>query len=110
MILDDMSSRTDMFDGLGAALGLLLGGLGLVVLGVAGLAVWLARRHPMAAGIVLCVFGVLAAGSGVLVVQSLGSSVVMPMVLGGLLVGGIGFGAAVGASSRTIDSPGGYPQ
>lgn len=110
LVLDDMTSRTDMFDGLGVALGLLLGGLGVVVLGVAGLAVWLAPRHPLGAGIVLCVFGVLVAGVGVLAVPSMGASVAAPFVLGGLLVGGIGFGAAVGASSETIDSPGGYPQ
>lgn len=110
VVVLDMQTRTDDFDGLGVLLGLVLGGLGAVLLAVAGLAAWLARRHTWGAGVMLCVLGLLMAGVGVLVLQAFGSMMAAPIVLTGLLVGGIGFGAAVGASSGTIGSSGGYPR
>ncbi len=110
MVALDLRTRTDDFDGLGVLFGAVLSGLGVLLLGVAGLAVWLAHRHPFRAGVVLCVFGSLVAGLGVLALQTFGVVLAVPLVLGGLLVGGIGFGAAVGASAKPVGSAGGYPQ
>ena len=110
LVVQDENSHSDSFDGFGTFLGLSLGVLGIVLLTVAVTAAVLARRHPWGAGVMMCVFGVVVAGIGVLGLRSLGPSLSTPIVLGGLLVGGIGFGAALGASSETIDSPGGYPE
>ena len=107
LVAEDESQQGEMFDGLGTFIGLAICGIGLVCLAVAGLALLLARRRTFAAAIVLCVFGVLVAATGWISIGGSGLAVAAPMILGGLVVAGLGFGAAMGAPRMAIDSPGG---
>ena len=106
-IVEDESTQGEMFDGLGTLVGLVVCGIGVVLLAVAGGAFWLVRRRPLAAAAVLTSLGVLVAAAGVLAIGGIGVAVAAPLVLGGLLVAGVAFGAALAARSVTIDSPGG---
>ena len=106
LVLDDLSTQGEMFDGLGTFLGLVVCGLGAVLAGAAVLAAWLAGRHPLAAAIVICTFGVLVAAAG-WKFASLGEMVSASMVFVGVLVAGLGLSAALGARPVAITSPGG---
>ncbi len=107
LVADDLSTRGEMFDGLGVVFGLVIGGVGAVVIGAAALCLWLVRRKPTAAAVIVIVVGVLVAGAGWVVVGGSGPLVAGPMILGGLLVAGMGFGGALVQPDGTIDSPGG---
>lgn len=97
-VLTDAREHTDEMDGLGVAVGLVAAAVALV-LGAAGVvAWWLTRLHLVAASTVLCVLGLGVALVGWAVVPTLGVVVSAPLVLGGLLVGGLGFGAALGSA------------
>jgi hypothetical protein len=104
---EDLASRGEMFDGLGVFLGLVIGGVGLVLVAAGALLAWLARRRPFEAGVVSCVLGLLAAASGWVAAGSVGVVVAAPLVLGGVFVGGLGFGATLSGPRWAIDSPGG---
>lgn len=106
-VADDLATRGEMFDGLGAFLGLVVCAGGGILVGVAALVAWLVRRRPFEAAVVICALGVLVAGAGWVAVASVGVLVSAPMVLGGVFIGGLGFGAALGAPRVAIDSPGG---
>lgn len=93
----DMDQRGEMFDGLGAMIGLAVCALAALFLGVAAMAAWWVRRRPMAAAVTVCVFGVLVALVGISLVGGAGLLVAAPTLLGGLVVSGLGFGAAVAA-------------
>ena len=84
--------------------GILIGLVGLVVVFVALVVLFLARRRTVAAAVVLCVFGVLAALLGWSTVDAFGIYLSAPLLLGGLAVGGVGFGVCLGARGVTIDS------
>ncbi len=107
LVAEDQSQQGEMFDGLGTFLGLAICGLGLVCVAVAGLVLWLAVRRTRAAGVVLCLLGVLVAAAGWGTISSAGAAVGQAMILGGLVVAGLGFAGALGTSPRAIDSPGG---
>jgi hypothetical protein len=106
LAIDDLSTQGEMFDGLGTFIGLVICGLGAVLAGAAVLAAWLAGRHPFAAAIVVCTFGVLAALAG-WKFASLGEMVSAAMVFGGVLVAGLGLSAALSSPPVAITSPGG---
>ena len=97
LVAADLDQRGEMFDGLGVMIGLAVCAVAAVLLGVAALAAWWVRRRPFAAAAVVCVLGVLVAGLGFVLVGSSGLLVAAPTLLGGLLVGGLGFGGAVAA-------------
>ena len=107
LILEDLSTRGEWFDGFGTFFGLVICGLGAVLAGTALLAAWLVGRHPVAAAIVVCALGGLVAVAGGVTMSSLGELVSASVVLGGVLMAGLGFGAALDAWSVTITSPGG---
>ena len=106
-VAEDESQQGEMFDGLGTFIGLAICGIGLVCVAVAGLAFKLARRRPLVAGIILCVFGVLVAATGWISVGGSGPAVAAALILGGLVVAGLGFGAAMAAPRMAIHSRGG---
>jgi hypothetical protein len=107
LILDDLSTRGEWFDGFGTFFGLVICGLGAVLAGAALLAAWLAGRHPVAAAVTVCSLGVLVAIAGGVTMSSLGELVSASVVLAGVLMAGLGFGAALDAWAVTITSPGG---
>ena len=107
IVSDDMSTQGEMFDGLGTFLGLVICGLGAVLAGAALLAAWLVGRHPFAAALVVCALGMLVAAVGWMTFASLGEMVSAAIVFGGVLVGGLGLSAALGAGPVAITSPGG---
>ena len=97
LVAADLEQSGEMFDGLGAMIGLAVCAIATVLLGIAWLAAWWVRRRPFAAAVVVCVFGLLVAGLGFLLLGSAGLLATAPTLLGGLLVSGLGFGAAVAA-------------
>jgi hypothetical protein len=97
LVASDLEQSGEMFDGLGAMLGLAVCAVAAVIIGVAALAAWWVRRRPFAAAVVLCAFGLLVTTVGFLLIGSAGLLVSAPPLLGGLLVAGLGFGAAVAA-------------
>ena len=107
LVLEDMATRGEWFDGFGTFFGLVICGLGAVLAAAALLAAWLVGRHPFAAAMVVCALGVLIAVAGGVTMTSLGELVSASVVLGGVLVGGLGFGAALEARRVAITSPGG---
>jgi len=100
LVLDDLSTQGEWFDGLGTFFGLVFCGLGAVLAGVALFAAWLVGRHPFAAALVVCALGVLVAVVGGVTMTSLGEMVSAAVVFGGLLVSALGFIAALGAGRR----------
>ncbi len=84
--------------------GILVCVIGLVVSSVAGVVLFLARRRTVVAAVVLCVFGALAALLGWSTLDAFGLYLSAPLILGGLAVGGVGFGVCLGATGVTIDS------
>jgi hypothetical protein len=97
MVATDLERSGEMFDGLGVMLGLAVCAVAAVILGVAALAAWWVRRRPLAAAVVVCAFGLLVTAVGFFLIGSAGLLVSAPPLLGGLLVAGLGFGAAVAA-------------
>ncbi len=96
-VIDDESSQGEMFDGLGTIIGIVIGGAGALLLGLAVLCTWLVARYPLAASLVLGVLGTLVAGAGAIVSAGFGFgfSLASIVLLAGVLVGGLGFGAAL---------------
>ncbi len=107
LVADDYSSRGEMLDGLGAAIGIAAGLIGAVLLAVAVTVVWLAGRHPRAAGLGTGAFGTLVALTSGTQLGGLGLSVSSVALLAGVVVAGLGFTAAAGTRTVRIDSPGG---
>jgi len=107
LVLEDLSSEGEWFDGFGIFMGLVFCGLGAVFAIPALFAAWLAGRQPFAAAMIMCGLGALMAVAGALTLPSLGGIVSAPVLLCGVLVGGLGFGAALEARAVTITSPGG---
>ena len=101
------SGEPSELDGVAVVFGILAALAGLVVSSVALLVLFLARRRTGAAAVVLCVFGALMAVYGWSTLGSFGMYLSAPLLLGGLAVGGVGFGVCLGARSVTIDSRGG---
>jgi hypothetical protein len=97
LVAADLEQRGEMFDGLGAMLGLVVCAVAAIFLGVAALAAWWVRRRPLAAAVVVCAFGLLVTAVGFFLIGSAGLLVSAPTLLGGLVVAGLGFGAAVAA-------------
>lgn len=99
LIIWDQSDRTDSWDGFAMLIGFGVGAVALVLLAIAGGSWWLGRRSPVAGGSVLAVFGCLATGLGVVGATAFGSGLSAIVLLTGLLIGGLGFGAAAGGRS-----------
>ena len=95
LVAADLEQSGEMFDGLGAMIGLAVCAVAAILLGISWLAAWWVRRRPFAAAVVVCVFGLLVAGLGFLLLGSAGLLATAPTLLGGLLVSGLGFGGAV---------------
>ena len=107
LVLDDLSTMGEMFDGLGTFFGLLVCGLGGVLAGSAVIAAWLVGRHPLAAALAVCGLGVLVAVYGGVTMTSVGGLVPVAIVFSGLLVGVLGLIVALSAGRVAITSPGG---
>lgn len=86
LVLSDLESRGEMFDGLGTFLGLLFAGVSLVPGVPALVALVLHRRRPVAAVVLALVLGVVVAVAGLLLAGALGSLwALLCLVLGGSL-------------------------
>ena len=96
LVADDYSTRGEMFDGLGAAIGLAAGLVGAVLLAVAVTLAWLAGRHPRAAGLTTGTLGALVALTLGTNIGGLGLSVSSVALLAGIVIAGLGFTAAAG--------------
>ena len=107
LVAEDRSTTGEMFDGLGTFIGLVVCGGGAILIALALLVVWLEPRRPLEASLTVCGLGVLLAAAGWVAVTGVGVMVSAPMVLGGVFIGGLGFGAALGAHRVRVDSPGG---
>ncbi|HET7351261.1 MAG TPA: hypothetical protein VFJ28_09995 [Marmoricola sp.] len=97
LVASDLEQRGEMFDGLGAMIGLAVCAIAAIFLGVAALAACWVRRRPLAAAVVVCAFGLLVTAVGFFLVGPSGLLVAAPTLLGGLVVAGLGFGGAVAA-------------
>jgi hypothetical protein len=96
LVLEDLASRGEMFDGLGLALGLTLVVPGLLLLVLAGLALWFMGRRPALVAGVLCAVGMVLALAGFALTATTGVLVAAPVALGGLLVAGLSLTTALG--------------
>ncbi len=103
----DLPADESELDGVAIVFGVLAGAFGLGLGVVALLVLWLARRRMTAAAVMLCVLGTSVALLGWSTVGLLPLHVSAPLLLGGLGVGGVGFGVCLGLPPVTIDSPGG---
>ena len=73
----------------------------------AAVALWLSRRRVYAAAMTVGTLGMVMAVLGWTSGGLLMWTVSAPLLLGGLSIGAVGFGVALGRSAVTVDSPGG---
>lgn len=104
LLSQTVTDPSDEWDGLAYFLAALAGGLGLILVLVAAGVSLLARRHVRGAGVTLIGVGATSALLGTVTSPMIGSVLTTGPVLGGLLVAGLGFAAALGVE-RAVDSP-----